>query len=62
MMNFNSQEEMLSYIKDNKEAWVVKDGSIFFQQKDNKMTSDDIPAMRLISEALLYATELERIV
>ena len=62
MMNFTSQEEMLSYIKTNKEAWTVSGDAISFQQSEKKMTSADIPAMRLISESLLYATELERIV
>eukprot|EP00640_Fibrocapsa_japonica_P002955 CAMPEP_0113935482 /NCGR_PEP_ID=MMETSP1339-20121228/2631_1 /TAXON_ID=94617 /ORGANISM="Fibrocapsa japonica" /LENGTH=269 /DNA_ID=CAMNT_0000937655 /DNA_START=79 /DNA_END=888 /DNA_ORIENTATION=+ /assembly_acc=CAM_ASM_000762 len=42
--------------------WDVRGGTIYFPRPETSKRASDIPSMRLISESLLYATELERIV
>ena len=62
LLDFNSDQEVLDYIGDAEKSWTVKDGTVFFQDIEKPIGSQDIPSMRLITESLQYCVELERIV
>ena len=62
LMDFKSDQEVLDYIGEAEKTWVVKDSTIFFQDNEKPIGSQDIPSMRLITESLQYCVELERIV
>jgi 26S proteasome regulatory subunit N12 len=62
LLDFNSDQEVLDYIDDAEKSWTVKDGTVFFQDIEKSIGSQDIPSMRLITESLQYCVELERIV
>lgn len=61
MMMFDSQDELVRFIAKLHSDWAITDGRIFFNS-NVQMRSQQIPGVRLISENLIYATELERIV
>jgi 26S proteasome regulatory subunit N12 len=61
MMMFDSQDELVRFIAKLHSDWTITDGRIFFNS-NVQMRSQQIPGVRLISENLIYATELERIV
>ena len=61
ILMFNSVEETKEFIKEYHPEWHLDGDTIHVQgQKGSK--SDEIPSMRLISQTLSYATEIERIV
>jgi 26S proteasome regulatory subunit N12 len=62
MMKFGSVEELLEYVKENREDWLVEGDMITFQPPPVVGKAEDIPSMKLIGQSLSYATELERIV
>ncbi len=64
MMKFDSREELLEYIQDCRDDWIVDDvsGELCFQPPSAGATASDIPSKKLIAQTLSYATELERIV
>lgn len=62
LMIFSTEQQLMSYIKVKKPDWNVTDGNIVFQNVMKAVSSQDIPSLKLISETLLYANELERIV
>lgn len=62
MMMFTDDQRFQEFIADSHaDSWVVSDGRINFEVAKGKK-SQEIPSMRLISETLSYATEMERIV
>jgi 26S proteasome regulatory subunit N12 len=61
LLMIDSRNDLISFIQSNRPDWIVEDDVITFQSTSGAKSSD-IPSMRLISETLNYATELERIV
>lgn len=61
LLMIDSKDDLLMFIQSNRPDWMVENDLITFQST-NGAKSSDIPSMRLISETLNYATELERIV
>ena len=59
-MFFEGSKELTNYISNNKPDWEVKDGRIFFKVTEAQKL--EIPSLKLISQSLNYANELERIV
>lgn len=62
MMKFDSTAELLEYVQEKREDWIVEEGMLTFQPPPMGSKAVDIPSMNLISQSLSYATELERIV
>jgi 26S proteasome regulatory subunit N12 len=62
MMKFGSTDELLEYVKESREDWLVEGDRITFQPPPVTGKAEDIPSMKLIGQSLSYATELERIV
>jgi len=69
MMKFETVEELRTYIQEVRDDWIVDSGSdkLVFQASASASSgppqqSSDIPSMKLISQSLTYATEMERIV
>jgi len=62
MMILGSREELVSFIEEAHENWVVDGETLRFNPASTASKSSEVPSMRLMSEALGYATELERIV
>lgn len=62
MMMLGSREELVSFIEEAHENWVVDGETLRFNPASTASKSSEVPSMRLMSEALGYATELERIV
>jgi 26S proteasome regulatory subunit N12 len=62
MMKFGSTEELLEYVKERREDWLIEGDMITFQPPPVVGKAEDIPSMKLIGQSLSYATELERIV
>ena len=60
IMFFEGSKELTNYISNNKPDWEVKDGRIFFKVTEAQKL--EIPSLKLISQSLNYANELERIV
>mmetsp|Transcript_3782 Transcript_3782/g.5006 ORF Transcript_3782/g.5006 Transcript_3782/m.5006 type:complete len:260 (+) Transcript_3782:87-866(+) len=61
LLMLDSRTDLITFIESARPNWVVKDDMITFEGSGN-LKSSEIPSMRLISETLNYATELERIV
>ena len=61
MMMFDDEKQLLDFVADAHKDWVIADGQIHFQEAKAKKTQE-VPSMRLISETLSYATEIERII
>lgn len=61
MMMFNSEQELNQFITRSHSGWSLVEGRIIFNTNSHPR-SQEIPSRRLISENLIYATELERIV
>ena len=59
-MFFDDSGKLTKYIAENKPDWEVKDGRILFKAAEAQKL--DIPSLKLISQSLSYANELERIV
>lgn len=62
MMKFTPMEELMEYIKDMRDDWIIEGDSLCFQPPPVGSKAADIPAMSLIAQSLSYATELERII
>lgn len=61
ILMFQRNEETLEFIADNYPDWKVA-GDALYLEEGKTTKSDEIPSMKLISQTLSYATELERIV
>ena len=59
IMFFDSEEQLKTFVND-RPAWSIQDGRLMFQAREAAQV--EIPSMRLISQSLSYANELERIV
>lgn len=62
MMKFESSDDLLSYITECRDDWIVEDGVLCFQPPEVGSKATDIPSMKFMQQSLSYATELERIV
>jgi len=62
MMKFDSAEELMEYIEEFRDDWIIDDVCLCFQPSAGGCKASDIPSMKLIAQNLSYATELERIV
>jgi len=62
MMKFDSQDDLLDYVKESRDDWIVEGGELCFQPPSAGAKATDIPSKKLIAQTLSYATELERIV
>jgi len=62
MMKFDSKEELMEYIEEFRDDWIIDDTNLCFQPPSSGCKASDIPSMKLIAQNLSYATELERIV
>ena len=62
MMKFDTQQELLQYIEECRDDWIVEGDSLCFQPPPTGHKASDIPSMELIAQSLSYATEMERIV
>ena len=60
MMYFDSEQDLLTYISDSQPAWTVDRGVISFNA--DTAPAARVPSVKLITNTLAYATELERIV
>ena len=61
LLMLDSRADLITFIEVSCPDWVVEGGTITFQPPVGAKSAE-VPSMRLISEALNYATELERIV
>jgi 26S proteasome regulatory subunit N12 len=62
MMKFDSFEQLMDYIEECRDDWIVEDDIICFQPPPSGSKATDIPSMKLIAQSLSYATEMERII
>mmetsp|Transcript_6635 Transcript_6635/g.9728 ORF Transcript_6635/g.9728 Transcript_6635/m.9728 type:complete len:250 (-) Transcript_6635:205-954(-) len=62
MMKFDSSQHLIEYIDECRDDWIVEGTSICFQPPAVGSKASDIPSMKLISQSLTYATEMERII
>lgn len=62
MMKFGSQQELLEYVEECRDDWIVEKDTLCFQPPPSVSKASDIPSMKLIAQSLSYATEMERIV
>ena len=61
LLMLDTREDLLAFIGEAHSDWIVNGDVITFEAPSGAR-SDDVPSLRLISESLNYATELERIV
>ncbi|KAL5551571.1 hypothetical protein UlMin_002600 [Ulmus minor] len=60
---FDSDQELLEYIKEEHAEWEIKDNKfVIFQKAKESAPCKEIPSLQLINQTLSYARELERIV
>lgn len=63
MMKFETEQELLDYIQECRDDWIINGEELCFQPPPSGTNvATDIPSMKLISQSLSYATEMERIV
>lgn len=64
MMKFDSREDLLEYIQECRDDWIVDEANseLCFQPPEVGAKASDIPSKQLMAQTLSYATELERIV
>jgi 26S proteasome regulatory subunit N12 len=62
MMKFDSQSMLLEYADNFRDDWIVQGDILCFQPPPSGSKASDIPSVKLISQNLSYATEMERIV
>ena len=62
MMKFDTSDQMRVYIEECRDDWLIDDDLLCFQPPVVGSKASDIPSMKLITQSLTYATELERIV
>lgn len=58
LLMLDSQADLMNFIELSRRDWVVECGTITFQPPVGAKSAE-VPSMRLVSEALNYATELE---
>lgn len=61
LLMLDSREELYAFINSAHTDWLIEGDTITFQSIAGAKSAE-VPSKRLISEALSYATELERIV
>ena len=61
ILMFSSQQETLAFVEENYPLWRVVGNQIELRGTKGPK-SEEIPAMKLITQTLSYATEIERIV
>ncbi|CAI5465251.1 unnamed protein product [Closterium sp. Yama58-4] len=59
LLMFTNEAELKPYAEQHN--WEVRDGSVYFQRPQQQQPRDRMPSMQLVSQALGYARELERI-
>ena len=62
MMKFGTQQELLEYVEECRDDWIVEKDTLCFQPPPSGSKAGDIPSMKMIAQNLSYATEMERIV
>lgn len=62
MMKFDSPQQLMEYVQECRDDWIVEGGSLCFQPPPTGSKASDIPSMKLIAQSLSYATEMERII
>ena len=60
MMRMDSVDELKEYITEFREDWIVDGDELCFQPPPVGSKASDVPSLKLISQSLSYATELER--
>ena len=61
IMKFDSKQELLDYIQEARDDWILQGEVITFQPAVSS-GAQDIPSKEWIQQSLTYATEMERIV
>ena len=61
IMKFDSTQELLEYVQDTRDDWILQGDVLTFQPVASS-GAQDIPSMEWIEQSLTYATEMERIV
>jgi 26S proteasome regulatory subunit N12 len=61
IMKFDNTKELLEYVQEAREDWILQDDTLTFQPPATS-GAQDIPSMEWIQRSLTYATEMERIV
>jgi 26S proteasome regulatory subunit N12 len=62
MMKFDTPQALREYVQECRDDWIVEGDTLCFQPPPMGSKASDIPSMKLISQSLSYATEMERIV
>jgi 26S proteasome regulatory subunit N12 len=62
MMKFDSPKELLAYVEECRDDWIVQGDTLCFQPPPSGSKASDIPSMKWIAQSLSYATEMERII
>ena len=62
MMKFDSPQQLVDYIEECRDDWIVEGDTICFQPPPSGSKATDIPSLKLIAQSLSYATEMERII
>ncbi|VEU39295.1 unnamed protein product [Pseudo-nitzschia multistriata] len=62
MMKFGAEQELLEYIEECRDDWIVEADTLCFQPPPSGSKAGDIPSIKMINQNLSYATEMERIV
>jgi len=62
MMKFDAQAALMEYVEECRDDWIVEGNELVFQAPPMGSKASDIPSMKLITQSLSYATEMERIV
>ena len=56
------KQALMEYVNECRDDWIVEGDTLCFQPPPMGSKASDIPSMKLISQSLSYATEMERIV
>jgi 26S proteasome regulatory subunit N12 len=62
MMKFATIDELLQYIQDFRDDWIIEGDRLAFSPVNTTVQASDINAQEWIQQSLQYATEMERIV
>ncbi|PIA61066.1 hypothetical protein AQUCO_00300525v1 [Aquilegia coerulea] len=62
MLMISSDQELCTFITEERPDWEIKNGLVFFQKAKESAPCKEIPSLQLINQTLSYARELERIV
>lgn len=62
ILMFANDNETLKFVQDNYPDWSISGSTIHLRSAPKVAKSDGIPTLKIISQNLSYATELERIV